>query len=173
MISWLLDQVCRLILISLTSATSDRTYPFHSVRQSPRTRLLQVKPPHPFRATSHQLFILLKRKKTYIALGHRNESLRSIHMPLHQSHIKYPTPLQSNFLGSPVNSNTSISPLRISGRNIRKPTIFLNIGSRVPLNDHSFLPSCRIRVSLNNLTIGSEVFGSNSLGMDWDSGRLE
>ena len=55
MISWLLDQVCRLILISLTFATSNETYLFHSARQLPKTPRLQVKPLHPFRATTHQL----------------------------------------------------------------------------------------------------------------------
>jgi hypothetical protein len=108
-----------------------QTHPSHFVRQSPKTRLLQVKPPRPFRATSHQLLTFSRGKETYITLGHRNESLRGIHMPLHQSHIKYPTPLQSYFLGSPVHSNTGIRPLGISGCNIRQSTILLDIGGRV------------------------------------------
>jgi len=96
-------------------------------------------------------------------------------MPFHQPHVKDLTPFQTDFLGSSINPDTSISPLSfgVSIGNICQSAVFLDFRSRVTLDDHPFFPSDRVRVGLDDLAVCCEGLRGDSFGMDWDEGWLE
>jgi hypothetical protein len=112
---------------------------------------------------------------THITLRHRNERLTREAMSLHQSNIKYPTSLKSDFLGRSIHANPRIGPLGtwIGIDDICQSAVFLHFGSGVGLDDHAFFSRSRIRVSLNDLTVWCKVLGRDGFWMNRNQRGLE